>query len=78
MSKLPLTNASGLEKILLLLGFKPMRQKGSHIFYRHPDGRYTTIPHHGNIELGRSLIREILKQIGVSPEEYIQLLQGNK
>ncbi len=74
MSKLPLTDAASLERIILRLGFQFIRQKGSHRFYRHPDGRYTTIPHHGNMDLGRPLLREILKQIELSPEEYQKLL----
>ncbi len=75
MSKLPVIDAKTLEKILLKLGFKIMRQKGSHIFYRHDDGRYTTIPHHGSDDLGRPLIREILKQVELSNEEYLQILK---
>jgi predicted RNA binding protein YcfA (HicA-like mRNA interferase family) len=47
MSRFPLTDAKSLERILLQLGFFFVRQKGSHKFYRHRDGRYTTIPHHG-------------------------------
>jgi len=74
MSKMPLTNAATLEKIILKLGFIFIRQKGSHRFYRHPDGRYTTIPHHGNIDLGRPLIREILKQVEITTEDYQSLL----
>ena len=74
MSRLLLVDAKTLEKLILRLGFKIKRQKGSHVFYRHPDGRYTTIPHHGNKELSRSLLRAILQQINVSPEEYINLL----
>jgi predicted RNA binding protein YcfA (HicA-like mRNA interferase family) len=74
MSKLPVIDAKNLEKLLLMLGFKLVRQKGSHRFYRHDDGRYTTIPHHGNDDLGRPLIREILKQIELSTEEYLQML----
>jgi len=66
MSKLPVVDAKTLEKILLKLGFKIVRQKGSHRFYRHDDGRYTTIPHHGGDDLGRPLIREILKQVDIS------------
>jgi len=58
--KLPVVDAKTLEKILLKHGFKMVRQKGSHRFYRHDDGRYTTIPHHGSDDLGRPLIREIL------------------
>jgi len=46
MSHLPLVDSKALEKLLLSIGFEIKRQKGSHVFYRHPDGRYTTIPHH--------------------------------
>ena len=65
----------GLEKILILLGFAIVRQKGSHLFYRHTDGRYTTIPHHSGVDISRPLMRTILKEINLSTEEYISLLQ---
>ncbi len=42
MSKLPLINAKEMEKLLFKIGFEKSRQKGSHAFYRHPDGRTTT------------------------------------
>jgi len=74
MSKLPITNAQTLEKLLFKLGFEIIRSKGSHVFYRHPDGRYTTIPHHKGRDLSRPLIRSIIRQIDLSTEEYIQLL----
>ena len=74
MSKLPLVDAKTFEKLLLSLGFKIQRQKGSHVFYRHSDGRYTTLPHHKGRDIGRSLIRAILRQINMSPEEYINLI----
>lgn len=63
MSKLPLVDAKTFEKLLLSLGFEIKRQKGSHVFYRHPDGRYTTLPHHKGRDIGRSLIREILGHV---------------
>ena len=75
MSKLPLTNAKRLEKILKSLGFTSVRQKGSHVFYRHPAGRYTTIPHHQGSDLARPLIRKILKEAGISFEDYITALK---
>jgi predicted RNA binding protein YcfA (HicA-like mRNA interferase family) len=75
MSKLPVLNAKALEKLLLKIGFFPVRQKGSHKFYRHPDGRYTTIPHHSKDEISRPLLRQILKEIKLSPEEYSNLIQ---
>ena len=74
MSKLPLVDAKTFEKLLLYLGFEIKRQKGSHVFYRHPDGRYTTLPHHKGRDIGRSLTRSILRQIEVTPEEFIELL----
>jgi predicted RNA binding protein YcfA (HicA-like mRNA interferase family) len=74
MSKLPIVNAKQLEKLLLQIGFNVYRQKGSHKFYKHPDGRYTTIPHHAGEDLSRPLIKTILNQIDLSSEEFIQLL----
>ena len=70
MSKLPIVDAKTLEKVLLKLGFKRIRQKGSHVFYRHPDGRTTTIPHHPGRDLAKPLIREILREIELTPDEF--------
>ncbi len=75
MSKLPLVDAKTFEKLLLSLGFEVKRQKGSHIFYRHTDGRYTTLPHHKGRDIGRSLIRAILRQIELTPEDFIKKLR---
>jgi len=75
MSKLPLITVKNFEKLLYELGFQFKRQKGSHVFYRHPDGRYTTLPHHGNQVLARPLIRQILREIEISPEEFSRLIQ---
>ncbi len=56
--------------LLLRLGFQPVRQKGSHVFYRHPDGRTTTLPNHPGRDLARPLIREVLREIELAPEKY--------
>lgn len=74
MSKLPVVSAKELEKLILRLGFTFIRQKGSHKFYKHPDGRYTTIPHHPGEDISRPLIRTILRQIELDADEYIRLL----
>jgi len=74
MSKLPLVDAKTFEKVLLYLGFSVKRRKGSHVFYRHSDGRYTTLPHHGDRIIGRSLTRAILRQIEISIDQYIEIL----
>lgn len=74
MSRLRIVDAGNLEKVLFHIGFERVRQKGSHIFYRHPDGRRTTIPHHGSRLLARPLLREILREIELTVDEYHELL----
>jgi predicted RNA binding protein YcfA (HicA-like mRNA interferase family) len=59
-----------MEKVLLHLGFQLIRQRGSHALYRHPDGRTTTVPNHRARDLARPLIREILREIELSPDEF--------
>ncbi len=70
MSRLRIIDARKMEKLLLKLGFQRVRQKGSHVFYRHTDGRTTTVPHHRGRDLARPLIKDILKEIELSDEEY--------
>ncbi len=70
MSRLPIINFKAMEKLLFHLGFVAVRQKGSHVFYRHPDGRTTTVPNHGGRDLARPLIREILREIELSPTQF--------
>jgi len=70
LSRLKLINAKRMEKLLLRLGFEKVRQKGSHAFYRHRDGRITTVPHHKAKALARPLIREILREIEITIDDY--------
>jgi predicted RNA binding protein YcfA (HicA-like mRNA interferase family) len=74
MSKLAIVNAQTMERVLLKLGFVAVRQKGSHVVYKHSDGRTTTVPHHGGRDLARPLIREILREIELSPEDFANRL----
>ena len=74
MSKLKVVDARTLEKVLLNIGFEKVRQKGSHVFYRHHDGRATTIPHHGSRPIARPLLREILRECEIIVDEYNQIL----
>ena len=76
MSKLKLIDARRMEKLLLMQGFMKVRQKGSHVFYRHPDGRTTTLPHHKGRLLARPLIREILREVDITVEQYNTLLES--
>ncbi len=62
-----------LVKIVERLGFVKIRQSGSHAIYRHPDGRWTTIPLHKGKEIGVGLLRKILKDIDISVEEFNEM-----
>ncbi|MCZ7397650.1 MAG: type II toxin-antitoxin system HicA family toxin [Candidatus Methanoperedens sp.] len=75
MSRLRIIDARKMEKLLFKLGFERVRQKGSHVFYRHPDGRTTSVPHHRGRDLARPLIKEILREIELSSDEYEEYLR---
>jgi predicted RNA binding protein YcfA (HicA-like mRNA interferase family) len=75
LSRLQIIDSRKMEKLLFKLGFERIRQKGSHVFYRHPDGRTTSIPHHPGRDLARPLIKEILREIELRVEEYSENLK---
>jgi len=63
-----------LVKLLHKLGFAAVHQKGSHVRFRHPDGRATSVPLHPGEEIGRGLLRHIISEIKLSREEFLELL----
>lgn len=74
MTKLPSLKARKLIKVLNKLGFSQVRQKGSHAFFSHTDGRTTVIPIHPTKEVGKGLLRSILHDIQLSPDEFDKLI----
>jgi len=50
MSRLPILTGVELIKILEKVGFKIIRQKGSHLFLKHQDNRTTIIPVHKELK----------------------------
>ena len=76
MPRLVPVDARVMEGVLRRLGFARVRQKGSHVFYRHGDGRTTTVPHHKGRDLAVPLVRAILADIQLSPAEFLHLLKS--
>ena len=75
MSKLPHLTGKELGKIVEKLGFKFDHQTGSHMIYKHPDWRKTTIPHHSGEEIGPGLLNKIIKKdLGITREEFFKYL----
>jgi predicted RNA binding protein YcfA (HicA-like mRNA interferase family) len=62
-----------LVRILERLGFVRTHQKGSHATYRHPDGCRTVVPIHAGRDLPLGTLRKILRDIGLTPEEFERL-----
>ena len=75
MTKIPIVDARKMERVLNHLGFIATRQRGSHVFYRHDDGRTTTLPHHPGRDLARPLIRSILREIDLTPDKFEKVLR---
>lgn len=73
MPKLSPINSAKLVKILLLLEFIKIRQKGSHLRLEHPDGRKTSIPVHAGENIGIGLLRKILRDVNITPEQFNKL-----
>ncbi|HLZ13900.1 MAG TPA: type II toxin-antitoxin system HicA family toxin [Candidatus Acidoferrum sp.] len=67
---MPSATAKEFQRVARILGFILTRQKGSHARWNHPDGRATTIPVHGATEIGPPLFHQILKQLGITLDEF--------
>jgi predicted RNA binding protein YcfA (HicA-like mRNA interferase family) len=73
--RLPTLKATELIRALEKAGFKTMRQKGSHDRLVHADGRVVTAPLHPGHDIGRGLLRKILRDAELSRDEFIALLK---
>jgi len=67
--------ARKLVKILNKIGFEIVRQRGSHLILKHPDGRLTVIPVHPGEQIGRGLLSKVLKDAKLTREEFLKLLE---
>jgi predicted RNA binding protein YcfA (HicA-like mRNA interferase family) len=67
---MPSATARDFQRAARKLGFEKSRQTGSHERWTHPDGRAVTIPLHGGREIGPPLFFKILRQLGVSFEDF--------
>ena len=76
MAKLPLITAKEFAGLLKKAGFEFVRQEGSHMFFRHRDGRVTIVPNHPGEKIGRGLLNKIIKKdLKIEREEFEALLK---
>ena len=74
MPKLPTLSNKEVVKVLTKTGFYIHHQKGSHIAMRRngPPPNRIVVPSHK--ELKKGMLRAIIKQSGLSVEEFVKLL----
>ena len=72
MSKLPVLKPREVVALLQARGFVCVRQRGSHMQFRHDDGRATTVPDHAGRDISPVLLRRIARDIGLSAEELVR------
>ncbi|HEY7032428.1 MAG TPA: type II toxin-antitoxin system HicA family toxin [Thermomicrobiales bacterium] len=63
-----------LKKVVEAAGFRWVRRDGSHNIFQNSDGRVLVNPDHGAREIGRGLLGKILRQAGLSVDDYHGLL----
>ncbi len=73
MTRLAPISARELQTVPSRLKFTLIRQKGSHAFWQHPDGRITVVPVHKGEDIGRGLLRQILRDLDLTPEAFAKL-----
>ena len=73
--KLPTIKAKDLIRVLQKDGFQLVHQKGSHATYKHSiTQKRVTIPIHPGKDLKRGLLRGILNDMNLTPEEFLKKL----
>ena len=73
MAKLPVLKPRQVIAALVQLGFVEVRPRGSHKQFRHADGRVTTVPDHKGRDIAPGLLRKILEDIRMTPEEFLRV-----
>ncbi|MBC6439924.1 MAG: type II toxin-antitoxin system HicA family toxin [Rhodospirillales bacterium] len=68
MGNIPVLKPCEVVSLLKRQGFVLIRQRGSHMQFRHADGRQTTVPFHAGRDMSPVLLRKIAQDIGMSAE----------
>ena len=72
MSRLPILSGRAIVKALGKAGYSEVRQRGSHIRLWAAGRKSITVPDHKAI--GRGLLKKILRDAELSPDEFMELL----
>ena len=73
MPRLPVISGDEFAKAVRKIGYIWDHTEGSHMILLHPSGRRLSVPRHA--ELGRGLLRALIRDAGLSREEFIALMR---
>jgi predicted RNA binding protein YcfA (HicA-like mRNA interferase family) len=65
-----------LRRVAEASGFVWVRRDGSHHVFRNASGQTIVIPDHGSQVIVRPLVRKIIRDIGLTIDDYHALLDG--
>ncbi len=74
MTKLPSLTGKEIISLLKKAGFIVERQRGSHVFLKHQDGRSTVVPVHSGETIGPGLLSKILRDVEMTRADLLKLL----
>jgi predicted RNA binding protein YcfA (HicA-like mRNA interferase family) len=74
MTKLPSLTGEQICKALRKDGFQVIRQRGSHKYLKHADGRATVVPVHKGEAVGPGLLRKIIHDAELKRDDFLKLL----
>lgn len=75
MSIYPSLTGKEIIVVLKKCDFFIERQRGSHVFMRHADGRATVIPVHSGETIGPGLLSRILRDVEMNRDDLIKILK---
>jgi predicted RNA binding protein YcfA (HicA-like mRNA interferase family) len=78
MTRLPSLKTKEVIKGLQALGFKKVRQRGSHAMFVHQDGRRAPLPIHLSQSFSPYFLSDVLKQLDIGEDEFLRAIGQNK
>lgn len=73
MPRLPVISGDEFANAVRKIGYEWDHTEGSHMILLHSSGRRLSVPRHK--ELGHGLLRVLIKDAGMSRQNFIKLLQ---
>jgi predicted RNA binding protein YcfA (HicA-like mRNA interferase family) len=74
MTRLPRVTAAQIIRVLEKKGFALSRQSGSHMIFKNSAGRRVTVPFHAGKILHPKILKSIITDADIAPEELQTLL----